>query len=214
MNFRRRLAALLVMLAATPAASCGPRRVPVPAAAPAASRDLIVLLPDGNDGTVGHAIVSNQAGAVTLAAAREATSVTERQPPAAVVVMSEADVQATFGALVSSLPPAAQHFTLYFVAQSNLTEESRAVVPQVLAAVRSRPAPDVEVIGHTDTTGTAASNLEVGLMRANAVRALLIAAGIDASIVEATSHGEADLLIETADEVVEPRNRRVEITVR
>jgi outer membrane protein OmpA-like peptidoglycan-associated protein len=32
--------------------------------------------------------------------------------------------------------------------------------------------------------------------------------------VEVTSHGEADLLVPTADETFEPRNRRVEISVR
>ena len=42
----------------------------------------------------------------------------------------------------------------------------------------------------------------------------LIQAGIVSSMIEVTSHGEADLLIKTADEVAEPRNRRVEITVR
>ena len=51
-------------------------------------------------------------------------------------------------------------------------------------------------------------------MRANAIRSLLVDVGIDPSLVEASSHGEADLLIKTADEVSEPANRRVEITVR
>jgi len=158
--------------------------------------------------------VSNAAGSVTLAAAREATSVASARPPSPPAVMTDADLQALFGGVVSSLPPAAQHFTLYFRVDSELTDESRALVPQVLQAARSRPAADVAVVGHTDTTGSAASNIDVGLMRANTIRALLVAAGLDASVVEATSHGEADLLVQTADEVFEPRNRRVEITVR
>jgi outer membrane protein OmpA-like peptidoglycan-associated protein len=37
---------------------------------------------------------------------------------------------------------------------------------------------------------------------------------MDASMIEVTSHGEADLLVKTADQVLEARNRRVEITVR
>jgi len=43
---------------------------------------------------------------------------------------------------------------------------------------------------------------------------MLIEVGLDASLIETTSHGEADLLVPTADNVAEPRNRRVEITVR
>ena len=39
-------------------------------------------------------------------------------------------------------------------------------------------------------------------------------AGLDASTMDVTSLGEADLLIKTPDETPEPRNRRVEIAVR
>jgi outer membrane protein OmpA-like peptidoglycan-associated protein len=46
------------------------------------------------------------------------------------------------------------------------------------------------------------------------VRAILVDAGLSRSAVSVTSHGEAELLVRTADGVSEPRNRRVEITVR
>ena len=55
---------------------------------------------------------------------------------------------------------------------------------------------------------------ELALKRATTVRDLLVAAGFDGSTIEVTSHGEADLMIPTPDETPEPRNRRVEITVR
>jgi hypothetical protein len=82
------------------------------------------------------------------------------------------------------------------------------------AVVKSHPVPRVTVIGHTDTTGSAASNVELGLRRANVVRALLVDVGIDPAAIDVTSHGEATLLVPTADEVFEPKNRRVEISVR
>ena len=46
------------------------------------------------------------------------------------------------------------------------------------------------------------------------MRELLVASGLDAATVEATSLGESFLLIRTADETPEPRNRRVEIAVK
>jgi outer membrane protein OmpA-like peptidoglycan-associated protein len=52
------------------------------------------------------------------------------------------------------------------------------------------------------------------MKRGITVRALLVQAGLDPSAVEVTSHGEAVLLVKTADETYEPRNRRVEITIR
>jgi len=57
-------------------------------------------------------------------------------------------------------------------------------------------------------------NFELGLRRATAIRTRLIEAGVAAAMIEVSSHGEADQLVKTADEVAEPRNRRVEITVR
>ncbi len=62
--------------------------------------------------------------------------------------------------------------------------------------------------------GAPRTNVALGLKRAVTVRDLLVAAGLDPSTVEVTSHGEGDLLIQTPDETPEPRNRRVEITVR
>ena len=129
--------------------------------------------------------------------------------------MSDTDVQRLFGDALSALPSPALHFTLYFHLESEEpTEQSRGLVPEVLRAVKGRPFPDVVVVGHTDATGTSATNYQLGLRRANTVRAILVAAGLDATLVEIASHGEADQLVATAQEVFEPRNRRVEITVR
>ena len=208
----RPAAALIALIGAVLLSGCGRQRIQTSAQP---GQTLVVLLPDPGVGTVGRAVVSNPAGASDLAAARESTTVLPNQPPAPVTVMSEADVARLFGDALSTLPQAAQHFTLYFRFESDeLTEESRALLPQILQAVKDRPFPDVAVVGHTDTTGSRTGNFELGLRRANAIRGRLIAAGVDASLIEATSHGEADLLVNTADDVLEPRNRRVEITVR
>ena len=50
--------------------------------------------------------------------------------------------------------------------------------------------------------------------RARAVRTLLLKVGLDAKLIEIESHGERDLLRKTPDNTAEPRNRRVEITIR
>jgi outer membrane protein OmpA-like peptidoglycan-associated protein len=212
MNHPRPFAVLTATLAAGLVMGCGPQRIRT---ADRPGQDVVVLLPDPGDGTIGRAVVSNPAGAVDLAAARESTSVSLNQPPAPVTIMSQAEVRRLFGDALSALPPAPQHFILFFRFESDeLTEESRALLPQVLQAIKNRPVPEIAVVGHTDTMGTAGSNIELGLRRANAIRSVLIDAGVDAALIEATSHGEADLLVKTADEVPEPRNRRVDITVR
>jgi outer membrane protein OmpA-like peptidoglycan-associated protein len=193
--------------------ACGPQPRPVETPQPPRA-DLILLLPSP-DGTTGHAVVSNPAGQIDLDQTREYTRVVASQAPSSPIVMSEEEVARQFGDVLAALPPAAEHFTLNFRFESDeLTPESRALVSRILEAVRKRPVPEVAVIGHTDTSGTAAGNYQLGLKRAQTVRGLLLAEGLAKELVMVTSHGEGDLLVPTADEVLEPRNRRVEITIR
>jgi outer membrane protein OmpA-like peptidoglycan-associated protein len=200
-----------VLVVAALAAGCGPRRVRTAAT----GAELVVLLPDQSDGSVGRAVVTNPAGSVELASARASVSVSSNQPLPPVTVMSEANVQQLFGDVLAALPIAPEHFTLQFLFESDsLTDESRSLLPKILQSARTRPFPDVAVIGHTDTTGSATGNYELGLRRANAIRGRLVDAGIDRALIDVTSHGEADLLVKTADDVADPRNRRVEITIR
>lgn len=173
-----------------------------------------MLLPEP-DGSTGRAVVSNPSGSVDLSAPRQATVISANQPPSPVTTLSAADIEQLFDDVITALPLPPLHFILYFQFDSDeLTEESRALLPTIRQVVRERPVPDVVVIGHTDRTGGAAGNVELGLKRANMARALLIAAGLDGSFVSVTSHGETDLLVPTADDVSEPQNRRVEIAVR
>lgn len=177
--------------------------------------DATVVLLSESDGTVGRATVANPSGSVELATERAMTRVTMGGAPAPVTEMSAADVQRIFGAALAAQPPAPAHFTLYFEFDSEeLTDESRKLVNQVQAALKTYPAPQVTVIGHTDTVGGATANIGLGLRRANVARTRLIESGLDGSAVTVTSHGEATPLVPTADDVSEPRNRRVEITVR
>ena len=203
-------ASLLVLLCGALALACGPRRVAIPDG----PFDLVVLLPD-SPGVTGRAAVSNPFGATNLEEARAATTITPGRAPTAAVVLDEATVTATFGDALSSLPRAPQSFLLFFPLESNeLTAESRARVPEILKAMALHSVPEVVVIGHTDTTGDRDANVALGRERATAVSRLLIDAGLESSMIEVVSHGEVDPLVRTPDETFEPRNRRVEITIR
>jgi outer membrane protein OmpA-like peptidoglycan-associated protein len=205
---RGRVGVAVLLLAA------GCARPPVqPPAAPA--RDVVVLAPDPESGALGRAIVSNAQGRVELAARYESTTIAAGRPPAPPSVMSEADVQRLFGPALVMQPPPARRFNLYFESGTDmLTPESKGLVAEVIVAVQGRVAPDVSVIGHTDTTGTAAFNVTLGLQRAALIRDLLVQAGLPADLVEVVSHGESDPLVPTPDNTAEARNRRVEVTVR
>jgi outer membrane protein OmpA-like peptidoglycan-associated protein len=205
--------AIVAALAAVLEIACaGKHAAPAP---PETARTLVVLLPDSDTGVTGRAFVSNTSGSTDLNTTRDASTASPSTAPTAVTTMSEEEVQRLFGDTLSALPPAAVHFTLYFKFESDeLTDESRALLPQILNTVKQRTIPEVLVVGHTDTMGTPRANIDLGLVRANTVRTMLIQVGLDQSTVEARSHGEGDLLVKTADETPEPRNRRVEISVR
>jgi len=206
---RRALAFALV--AVSVALACGPRRV----AGPSRDRELIVLLPDPDGGLAGRAVVTSASAAVDLAGEREATQVVGNGPPTPAAAIDDARIQQVFGDALSALPPAPKFFNLYFQFDSDeLTAGTRSLLPEILRLVKERPVPDVVAIGHTDTTGSAASNFQLGLRRATRVRDLLVEAGLDAALIAVTSAGEAEPLVRTPDETPEPRNRRVEIAVR
>ena len=212
---RPRVPLVVVMAAVVLSAGCATKRVaPAGDPPPPASTSLIALLPDPESGVTGRAVVTNEFGAADLDAPRAATSVKSDGPPAAVAPLSEDEVTKLFGAALAALPPAPRHFTLYFQFESDtLTDESSQLVPEILAAVKKLTVPEVVVIGHTDTMGDTNANIALGMKRATSVKNVLVGAGIAPRMIEVASHGEADLLVKTGDNIAEPRNRRVEISV-
>jgi len=175
---------------------------------------MTVLLQDADTLSTGAARVSNSFGSVNLEAERDlATATADRGP--VLGKMSAEEVRRIFGDALSALPPPPRRFTLFFRFESDaLTDQSQALIPQILAAVKKHAVQDVVVIGHTDTMGNQPANFGLGLKRAMMVRNILVDAGLNGSTIDVTSVGELDLLVKTPDETPEPRNRRVDIAVR
>jgi outer membrane protein OmpA-like peptidoglycan-associated protein len=195
------------------AAACAPKVVPPPAPPPVA--DVVVLVPDPDDARAGAVTVTTPQGTVELAAANASTRVVSGQAPSAPAPMADDEIQRRFGGAMSARPLPPREFLLYFESGGDtLTAESLALVADIVEFVRQRPAPDVSVIGHTDTTGEAAANVALGLQRATSIRDLLVTSGLDSSRVDVASHGETNLLVSTPDDTAEAKNRRVEVTVR
>jgi peptidoglycan-associated lipoprotein len=172
-----------------------------------------VVLMDNADGTVGKLAVSNTKGEVLLSEVRSAVDLDAGASTSYKV--DETRINRDFGAALAAQPPLPVSFMLYYkLGGTVLTTESQALIPAILEAARSRPAPDVSVIGHTDTVGTIEANEQLGLQRAQSVAEIIRSAGLQVHDLTIASHGERNLLVTTPDNTPEPKNRRVEITVR
>ena len=67
------------------------------------------------------------------------------------------------------------------------------------------------VLGHTDTKGSKNYNLSLSIKRAEVVKKILIANGVDETKIKIMGMGEEFLAILTPDDTEQPINRRVEI---
>lgn len=124
-------------------------------------------------------------------------------------------VRAQYHSTLAALPQRAAVFTLYFVTDSDaLVPESAARLQQIKQELAQRPAPEIIVIGHTDTVAKADYNDALSLKRADTVKHLLMDIGIAESSIAISGRGMRELLVPTAAGVDEPLNRRVEIRVR
>jgi outer membrane protein OmpA-like peptidoglycan-associated protein len=131
------------------------------------------------------------------------------------VKLSPDEVRAAFGPTLDALPPPPATFTLYFLeGRDEITPESRGELDKVIREIKSRPLPDIVVIGHTDTVGNADFNDKLSYARAERARDLLVSMGLPAERIVVAGRGKRELLVATDENVSEARNRRVEINVR
>ena len=180
----------------------------------ASGNTVVVLLPDP-DGHAGEVEVSNKDGTRSINEAGYAVSVSSGNAPQPAVKMSEKEFNDIFAqalAVEPSYPSALRDLGL--LDSIELKPDSRASMKAIISEIEKRASTDIEVIGHTDRSGDEEFNMALSRRRAERVRNLLVAAGIAPAAIRVAFHGEGNPLIQTADNVHEPLNRRVEVIVR
>lgn len=177
----------------------------------APSRSYVTLLASP-DGSVGKVIVKGAGGEQVIAQARYAALL---DGSTAAAPVDAARFERDFGATLAARPVLPLHFLLYFETGGvRLTPESLALLATILAETAKRATVDMSVIGHSDTMGSTELNDALSLKRAQIVAELLTSDGLKVDELTVESHGERNLLVPTPDETPEPRNRRVEISIR
>lgn len=172
----------------------------------------VVLLPSA-DGRASAVVIRDTRGEIVLdkpyAAAKRSMDANEAYQS------SPEEVRERFAQALAAQPPRPSSYVLYFEAGGNvLTPESQAALATIRKEIAERPASEVMVIGHTDRVGSVDGNDRLSKTRAEGLRDQLIESGVAAEKLAAVGRGERDPLVPTDDEVDEPKNRRVEISVR
>ena len=173
----------------------------------------VVLLPE--EGGAASAVTVGAGNRTTVLDKPYSAAAVDTQGNIETKAVTAEDANRTFAAALAAQPPQPVSFTLYFETNSvEVTPASRSTLDALFAEVAKRPAVEVQVTGHTDRVGSEADNDRLSLQRAEAVRAMLIQRGIQSTFLRAVGRGEREPLVPTPDEQAEPRNRRVEVTVR
>lgn len=137
------------------------------------------------------------------------------QKPAAV----PDDMMAPVSALdAGASGPMAAEDSMYLVFfdfdKAAITAGAESVLDAVAAEAVKRGATRIEIIGHTDSSGSPSYNERLAVRRANTVRDALAKRGLDVSVMNVDGRGERELLVKTADNVREPANRRAQVSFK
>lgn len=96
---------------------------------------------------------------------------------------------------------------------ANVRPDLATEIRSIAANLVSYPNSTIQVIGHTDNTGTAAYNYDLSLRRAVAVRDILLGAGVPSNRLSAAGAGEDRPIASNLTVSGRAQNRRVEIII-
>ncbi len=94
---------------------------------------------------------------------------------------------------------------------SEITEESYPLVEKFAKFMKDNGAYKTEIVGHTDSIGSATYNMTLSKKRANIVKNSLIKEGVESSRLKTTGMGELEPIESNMDKAGRKVNRRIEV---
>jgi OOP family OmpA-OmpF porin len=125
-----------------------------------------------------------------------------------------APTQAVAAAPAPAAPQAPSFMVFFDWDRSDLSAQALATIRQAAGSYKTKGSARITATGHTDKSGPDDYNMALSLRRANTVKDALVREGVPAGVISVVGRGESQPLVQTADGVREPQNRRVEIVVQ
>lgn len=96
---------------------------------------------------------------------------------------------------------------------SNLTTPAKANLDKLATVLINNPDTNINIYGHTDSTGTDAYNQGLSERRAAAVKSYLISKGVNSSRMFTMGIGESEPVADNSTDAGRAQNRRVEFAI-
>ncbi len=103
---------------------------------------------------------------------------------------------------------------IYYEFDKGQSAETRATINRILDIGEFCQVENINVVGHTDTSGSAAYNLALSERRAKDALDELVRQGINSAIISSSGMGETQPFVPTGDGVKEQLNRRTEVLIK
>ena len=116
--------------------------------------------------------------------------------------------------MAQAVTPARTYLVFFDWDRADLTDRARQIIAEAASATQRTQVTRIQVSGHADKSGTPAYNQALSVRRANNVAAELVRLGVPRQAISVQGFGETRPLVQTADGVREPQNRRVEIVLQ
>ncbi len=102
----------------------------------------------------------------------------------------------------------------YDTGSAALKPQAMAALDKLASTISDYNSTVIHVVGHTDSVGSNETNQSLSQRRAASVSNYLVSRGVPAQRIREEGRGERELLVRTADETSEARNRRVDIVLK
>lgn len=102
---------------------------------------------------------------------------------------------------------------LFDVDRTEVKPAAQTSLKKLAVSLQNNPQTNIMIVGHTDSTGTAAHNMDLSIRRAASVKSFLSGEGIDGSRLTTKGKGETEPIALNSTTAGRAQNRRVEIVI-